>query len=135
MDFLLSLGYHIRMAYQDLSKKLESLQAQKRAIRDKADAEIAAVKKELAEKQAALKANERRLRAQTIKAQKKRDDHAKILNGVAIIASSQKSPESTKKWQDFLHEFYNDSPAKLSEALYGLALTVKRPESDQDRDS
>jgi hypothetical protein len=123
------------MAHQDLSKKLENLQAQKKAIREKADADIAAVKRELAEKQAALKANERRLRAQTIKAQKKRDDHAKILNGVAIIASIQNSPETTKQWQDFLNEFYKEAPEKLSEALYGLALTVQRSKSDQDRDS
>lgn len=122
------------MDYQDLTKRLEALQEQKKAIREKADAEIAAVKKELAQKQASLKANERRLRAQTLKAQKRRDDHAKILNGVAIIASCQKSPEATKKWQDFLSEFYRDAPEKLSEALYGLGLSIKRPRSDQERD-
>lgn len=123
------------MAYQDLEKKLDALQAQKKAVREKADAEIAAVKKELAEKQAALKANERRLRAQTIKAQKKREDHAKILNGVAAIFSSQKSPEAAKKWKDFLAEFYKNAPEKLSEALYGTTLTVKKSESDKDREN
>jgi hypothetical protein len=122
------------MAYQDLAQKLESLQAQKKAIRDKADAEIAAVKKGLAEKQAALRANERRLRAKTLKTQKQQDDHAKILIGVAMIWKCQQSPESAKKFRELLTEFYKNSPERLEAAEYGLALTVKRSESDENRD-
>jgi len=100
------------MAYQDLAQKLESLQAQKKAIRDKADAEIAAVKKGLAEKQAALRANERRLRAKTLKTQKQQDDHAKILIGVAMRTATMAENLHADNWQD---KYRDPAPEPLSE--------------------
>lgn len=117
-----------------MAKTLKELEEQKQALKDKAAAEIAAVKKALADRTAAIKASERRLRAQTIKEQKRKDDHAKILVGVASIWKSQQSEQSADKFKDFLAEFYKDAPEKLSAAQYGLSLIVKRPESDHQRD-
>jgi hypothetical protein len=88
----------------------------------------------LSAKKAALTANERKLRAEASRLQKKRENHAKILNGVAIISSSQGSPEASKKWREFLIAFYKNAPEKLEAALYGTTLTVKRPMSDADSD-
>lgn len=118
-----------------MAKTLKELEEQKQALKDKAAAEIAAVKKALADRTAAIKASERRLRAQTIKEQKRKDDHAKILVGVASIWNSQQSAQSAEKLKEFLAEFYKDAPEKLAAALYGLSLTVRRPESDSQRDN
>ncbi len=115
-------------------RTLEELEAQKQALKDKAAADIAAVKKALSDKTAAIKATERRLLAQTTKVQKRKDDHAKILVGVASIWKSQQSAQSAEKFKDFLAEFYKDAPEKLAVAQYGLSLVVKRPESDSQRD-
>ena len=92
------------MNEKELANKLAELEAKKKAIREKADSEIAAVKREMADKLAKQKTTERRLRAQTIKAEKKRDDHAKIILGVAAVAFCQQHKQDA---QPFL------SPLKL----------------------
>jgi hypothetical protein len=104
------------------------------AIKEAAAAEIAAVRKNLAERTAALKASERRLRAVDIREKKKRDNHAKIVIGVAMIWKCQTSPPSAEKFKELLAEFYSDSPERLKAALYGLAIAVKKPESDLEHD-
>lgn len=116
------------------AKTLEELEAQKKAIKEAAAAEIAAIRKETAERTAALKANERRLRAEDIRNRKKRENHAKIVIGVAIIHQCQTSEASTSKFKAMLEEFYADSPERLQAALFGLTLTVKKPVSDAEQD-
>ena len=103
-------------------------------MKEAAAAEIAAIRKSLADKTAALKANERRLRAVDIREQKKRDNHAKILVGVAMIHQCQTSEPSAGKFTKMLEEFYTDSPDRLRSALYGLSLVVKKPGSDKEQD-
>ena len=116
------------------ARTLAELEAQKKAIKEAAAAEIAAVRKNLAERTAALKASERRLRAVDIREKKKRDNHAKIVIGVAMIWKCQSSPPSAEKFKELLAEFYADSPERLKAALYGLTIAVKKPESDQEQD-
>ncbi len=117
-----------------MANSLEELEARKRAIKEKAAAEIAAVRKELADKLAKQKAAERRLRAQTIKAQKKRDDHAKIILGVAAVAFCQQHKQAAQPFLDFLPSFYAEAQEKLEAARHGLTLSVVKPKSDSDRD-
>jgi hypothetical protein len=117
-----------------MAKRLEEIEAQKKALKEKAAAEIAAVKKMLADKTAFLKAAERRIRAQSVKEKKKRDDHAKILLGVAMIWKCQTSPEYAKESRKLLDEFYKEAPERREDSEYGLTITVKRPESDTQRD-
>ncbi len=115
-------------------KSIQELEAQKKAIRDAAAAEVAAIRKATAAKVAALKSSERRLRALDIREQKRRDNHAKILVGVAMIHQCQSSEASAAKFKGLLEEFYADSPDRLKNALYGLTLIVKKPSSDQEQD-
>jgi len=115
-------------------KSIQELEAQKKAIKEAAAAEIAAIRKSLADKTAALKANERRLRAVDIREQKKRDNHAKILVGVAMIHQCQTSEPAAGKFKAMLEDFYADSPDRLKAALSGLSLVVKKPNSDQEQD-
>ena len=115
-------------------KNIEELEAQKKAIRDAAAAEVAAIRKATAAKVAALKSSERRLRALDIRDQKRRDNHAKILVGVAMIHQCQVSEASAAKFRGMLEEFYSDSPDRLKAAVYGLGLAVKKPSSDQEQD-
>jgi hypothetical protein len=105
------------------------LQARKKAVQEQA-----AVRKALAEKTAALKASERRLRAVDAREKKKRDNHAKIVVGVAMIWKCQNFPQSAEKFKELLAEFYADSPERLNAALYGLTIAVKKPENDQEQD-
>jgi hypothetical protein len=116
------------------ARTLAELLAQKQAVKEQAAAEIAAVRKNLAERTAALKASERRLRAVDIREKKKRDNHAKIVIGVAMIWKCQSSPPSAEKFKELLAEFYADSPERLNAALYGLTIAVKKPESDAEQD-
>ncbi len=116
------------------AKTLQELEAQKKAIKEQAAAEIAAVRKNLAERTAALKANERRLRAVDVREQKKRENHAKILVGVAMIHQCRISEASAEKFKALLNEFYADSPERLKAAHFGLTLTVKKPTSDKEQD-
>jgi hypothetical protein len=116
------------------ARTLAELLAQKKAVKEQAAAEIAAVRKNLADRTAALKASERRLRAVDIREKKKRDNHAKILVGVAMIWKCQTSPPSAEKFKELLAEFYSDSPERLKAALYGLSIAVKKPESDLEQD-
>lgn len=115
-------------------KSIQELEAQKKAIREAAAAEVAAIRKATTEKVNALKSSERRLRALDIREQKRRDNHAKILVGVAMIHQCQTSEASAAKFKGLLEEFYSDSPERLKNALYGLELTVKKPSSDQEQD-
>ena len=115
-------------------KSIQELEAQKKAIRDAAAAEVAAIRKATAAKVAALKSSERRLRALDIREQKRRDNHAKILVGVAMIHQCQISEASAAKFKGMLEEFYSDSPERLKNALYGLSLVVKKPSSDLEQD-
>jgi len=115
-------------------KSIQELEAQKKAIKDAAAAEVAAIRKATAEKVAALKSSERRLRALDIREQKRRENHAKILIGVAMIHQCQISEGSAGKFKALLEEFYSDSPDRLKAAMYGLSLTVKKPSSDQEQD-
>jgi len=115
-------------------KSIQELEAQKKAIKDAATVEVAAIRKATAEKVAALKSSERRLRALDIREQKRRDNHAKILVGVAMIHQCQTSDASAAKFKGLLEEFYFDSPERLKAAVYGLGLTVKKPSNDQEQD-
>ena len=115
-------------------KSLQELEAQKKAVRDAAAAEVAAIRKATAARINALKTSERRLRALDIREQKRRDNHAKILVGVAMIHQCQSSEASAAKFKGLLEEFYADSPDRLKNALYGLSLVVKKPSSDQEQD-
>lgn len=115
-------------------RSIQELEAQKKAIRDAATAEVAAIRKATAEKVAALKSSERRLRALDIREQKRRDNHAKILVGVAMIHQCQTSDSSASKFKAILEEFYADSPERLKAAHFGLSLVVKKPSSDQEQD-
>jgi hypothetical protein len=115
-------------------KSIQELEAQKKAIKEAAAAEIEAIRKATAAKVSALKSSERRLRALDIREQKRRDNHAKILVGVAMIHQCQTSEASAAKFKGLLEEFYTDSPDRLKNALYGLALVVKKPSSDQEQD-
>ena len=115
-------------------KSIQELEAQKKAIRDAAAAEVAAIRKATAARITALKTSERRLRALDIKNQKRRENHAKILVGVAMIHQCQTSEASAAKFKGLLEEFYADSPDRLKNALYGLTLIVKKPSSDLEQD-
>ena len=115
-------------------RTLEELEARKKAIKEAAQAEIAAVRKAAADRVAALKSNERRLRVQGIREQKKRENHAKILVGVAMIHQCKISEASSSKFKAMLDEFYADSPERLKAAHFGLTLTVKKPVSDTEQD-
>jgi hypothetical protein len=116
------------------AKTLQELEAQKKALKEQAAAEIAAVRKAFAEKASALKSKERRLRAEDIRNRKKRENHAKIVIGVAIIHQCQTSEASAAKFKAMLEEFYVDSPERLKAALFGLTLIVKKPASDAEQD-
>ena len=115
-------------------KSIQELEAQKKAIKEAAAAEVAAIRKATAEKVAALKSSERRLRALDIREQKRRENHAKILVGVAMIHQCKVSESSAAKFKGMLEEFYADSPERLKAAVYGLSLTVKKPASDAEQD-
>ncbi|WP_353070547.1 hypothetical protein RBB75_20885 (plasmid) [Tunturibacter empetritectus] len=115
-------------------RTIEELEAQKKAIKEAAAAEIAALRKATADKIAGLKANERRIRAETIRNQKKRENHAKIVLGVAIIHQCQTSETSAAKFKGLLEDFYADSPERLTAAQYGLTLRVKKPANDAEQD-
>ncbi len=115
-------------------KSIAELEAQKKAIKEAANAEVAAIRKAAADRVNALKSSERRLRALDIREQKRRDNHAKILVGVAMIHQCQTSDASAAKFKGMLEDFYSDSPERLKAALYGLGLAVKKPGSDQEQD-
>ena len=115
-------------------KSIQELEAQKKAIKEAASAEIEAIRKATATKVLALKSSERRLRALDIREQKRRDNHAKILVGVAMIHQCQTSETSATKFKAMLDEFYADSPERLKAAQFGLTLTVKKPASDSEQD-
>jgi hypothetical protein len=115
-------------------RTIEELEAAKKAIKEAAAAEIAAIRKSSAERTQALKASERRIRAESIQDRKRRENHSKILLGVAIIHQCQTSEASASKFNALLDEFYVDSPDRLKAAKEGLALTVKKPESDTEQD-
>ena len=83
---------------------------------------------------AALKASERRLRTLDIREQKKRENHAKILVGVAMIHQCRISEGSAGRFKGLLEEFYSDSPERLKASLFGLSLTAKKPASDTEQD-
>ena len=114
-------------------KSIAELEAQKKAIKDAAATEVAAIRKATAEKVAALKSSERKLRALDIREQKRRENHAKILVGVAMIHQCQTSDASAAKFKGLLEEFYADSPERLKASLFGLSLIVKKPSSDQEQ--
>jgi hypothetical protein len=57
--------------------------------------------------------------------QKKRENHAKILVGVAMIHQCQISEPSAGQFKALLEEFYSDSPERLKASLFGLTLTAK----------
>jgi hypothetical protein len=113
-------------------KTIAELEAQKKAIKDAAAAEVAAIRKTTAEKVAALKASERRLRALDIREQKKRENHAKIVVGVAMIHQCQTSDASAAKFKALLEEFYADSPERLK-ASSDSPSPSKNPLATQNR--
>ncbi len=116
-------------------RTIEELEAAKKAIKYAAAAEIAAIRKASAERTQALKASERRIRAQSIQDRKRRENHAKILVGVAMIHQCQTSEAAAARFKVLLDEFYSDSPERLKAAKEGLTLTVKKPGSDTEQDS
>ncbi len=113
---------------------LEELEAKKKAIKEAAAVAIAAARKKATDEIAALKSRERRIRAESVRDQKKRDNHAKIVLGVAIIHQCQSSEASAVKFKALLEEFYADSPERLKAAQYGLTLAVKKPVNDKEQD-
>jgi hypothetical protein len=115
-------------------RTIEELEAQKKLIKEQAAADIAAIRKSSAERTAALKTSERRIRAQSIQEKKKRENHAKILVGIAMIHQCQTSDASAGKFKALLEDFYSDSPERLKAAQYGLTLAVKKPGSDNEQD-
>ena len=115
-------------------RTIEELEAAKKAIKETAAAGIAALRKATADKIATLKSNERRIRAEDIRNRKKRENHAKIVLGVAIIYQCQTSEASAAKFKGMLEEFYADSPERLKAAQYGLTLAVKKPVNDIEQD-
>ena len=74
------------------------------------------------------------MRALDIREQKRRDNRAKILVGVAMIHQCRTSDASAAKFKGLLEEFYADSPERLKAAVYGLSLVVKKPISDHEQD-
>lgn len=116
------------------AKTIAELEAQKKAIKDAAQAAIAAARKKAADEIAALKSRERRIRAESVREQKKRENHAKIVLGVAIIHQCHISEASASKFKALLQDFYADSPERLNAALFGLTLTVLKPSSDAEQD-
>jgi hypothetical protein len=115
-------------------KSIQELEAQKKAIKEAAAVEVAAIRKTAADRVNALKSSERRLRALDIREQKRRENHAKILVGVAMIHQCQTSDASAGKFKGLLEEFYADSPERLKAAMYGLGLAVKKPNSNTEQD-
>ena len=115
-------------------RTIAELEAQKKAIKEAAQAAIAATRKKAADDIAALKSRERRIRAESVRDQKKRENHAKIVLGVAIIHQCQTSEASAAKFKGLLEEFYADAPERLKAAMYGLTLAVKKPANDQEQD-
>ena len=115
-------------------RTIEELEAQKKAIKEAAQAAIAAARKKAADDMTSLKSRERRIRAESVRDQKKRENHAKIVLGVAIIHQCQTSEASAAKFKSLLEEFYADSPERLKAAQYGLTLAVKKPVSDVEQD-
>ena len=115
-------------------RTIAELEAQKKAIKEAAAVAIAAARKKAADDIAALKSRERRIRAETVRDQKKRENHAKIVLGVAIIHQCQTSETSAAKFKGLLEEFYADSPERLEAAQYGLTLKVKKPANDAEQD-
>ena len=115
-------------------RTVEELQAAKKAIKEAAASEIAAIRKASAERTQALKASERRIRAQSIQDRKRRENHAKILVGVAMIHECQSSEASAAKFKGMLDEFYADSPERLKAAHFGLSLPVTKPANDAEQD-
>jgi hypothetical protein len=129
-----ALDCMLRSMARSNPKSIQELEAQKKAIKEAAAAEVAAIRKATAEMVAPLKPSERGLRALDIREQKRRENHAKILIGVAMIHQCQISEGSDGKFKALLEEFYSDSPERLKASLFGLTLTVKKPNSDQEQD-
>jgi len=115
-------------------KTLDELEALKKSIKEAAAAKIAAIKKAASQRTAALKPGERQLRAKTIQDQKRRENHAKILVGIAMIHQCQTSEISATNFKNMLETFYGDSGERLKAALFGLTLPVKKPVSDAEQD-
>ena len=97
-------------------------------------AHLAELRKTAEAQNAALRKIGRELDAQQLREQKKRDNHAKILIGIAIIHQCKSSEASATKFKALLADFYADSPRRLEAALAGLTITVKKPANDQERD-
>lgn len=113
--------------------ELDKLLEQKKALKQQEAEQVAAVRKAFAEKASAIKAKERRVRAVSIREQKKRDNHAKILLGVAAIYLHQENPVFRASFDTRLREVYSDAPLKLEAALAGLKIAVKKPTSDAEQ--
>jgi hypothetical protein len=116
-------------------KSLEELEKARKALDEKEAKEVKAVRDAISKKKADLRSTARFLRSKEAREKKKREDHAKILLGVAMIWKCQNSAPSADGFKKALAEFYKDAPEKLQVAEFGLSLVVKRPESDSDRDS
>jgi hypothetical protein len=115
------------------SLRLELLEAKKKALKDKAAQDIIAIRKALADKAGKIKADERKFRSRETRDQKKRDDHAKILLGVAAIHLNQTSDKFREFFDAKLNEFYGDAPLRLETARYGLSIAVKKPSTDAEK--
>jgi hypothetical protein len=100
----------------EMAKPLQELGAQKKTIKEQPAAAIAAIHKAAAERTAALKANDRRLRAVSVKKQKRRENHVNIFVDAAMIQQCQTWEASAAKFKTLLEEFYSDSPEHLKAA-------------------
>jgi len=115
---------------RDANEADATIQANKAELKK----QIAELRKAAEIKNKALRKIAAELREKDLREQRKRDNHAKILLGVAIIDRCQNSEASASKFKAFLAEFYANAPARLEAALSGLTLKVKKPGNDQERD-
>ncbi len=110
----------------------EQIAEEKRKIDENTKAAIAKLKETRAKKKANLEIALRRVTAVDARAQRKRDDHAKILIGVASIQLGHESTTAHTRLKDMLGKFYADSPVRLEAALAGLNIRVTKPATDAD---
>lgn len=114
-------------------KTPDQYKEQTQKLREATRTAIAELKRQQALKAAEIRAKHRRAAVLHARAQKKRDDHAKILVGVAAINLYQVSPNFQEFLDRKLAEFYANAPAKLEAARQGLSITVVKPKNDGEQ--
>lgn len=110
----------------------EQLAEEKRKVDENTKAAIAKLKETGIKKKASLEIARRRAAAVDARTQRKRDDHAKILIGVASIQLGHENTIARTRLKEMLGKFYADSPVRLQAALEGLSIRVTRPATDAE---